>query len=162
VAAQARHGLERRGRSRIGNAGVAWNGVERNVEDGQGRRGMAERVAARPGSAKQCRQGKSGQVVARRGQAQQARNFDMTLHSERVLASKLVKTEALRDGSIRQTFSVLPCPGLQVICISVDVEGELEPISQVYELPNGAVFDDPDIAFTAWADFRNDPRRPAP
>lgn len=84
----------------------------------------------------------------------------MTLHAEKVLSAKLRKTECLRDGSIRQVFDVVPCPGLQVICISADVEGEFEPVSQFYELPNGAVFDDPDLAFTAWADFRNDPRRP--
>lgn len=83
----------------------------------------------------------------------------MTLHSEQVLTAKLSRTECLRDGRIRQVFDVLPCPGLRVVCISADVEGELEPVSQVYELPNGAVFTDPGIAFSAWADFRNDQRR---
>lgn len=82
----------------------------------------------------------------------------MTLHSEQVLTAKLRKTECLRDGSIRQIFDVLPCPGLFVVCISADIEGELEPVSQIYELPNGAVFDDPGIAFSAWADFHSEQR----
>jgi hypothetical protein len=83
----------------------------------------------------------------------------MTLHSEQVLAAKLRRTEYLRDGTIRQTFSVGPCPGLQVVCILADVKGLLEPISQTWELPDGAVFDDAYIAFNAWAVFRSDQRR---
>lgn len=79
----------------------------------------------------------------------------MSLHSEQVLVSKLRKTVALRDGRIRQVFDVLPCPGLQVICESyADGDGEFEPISQIYQLPNGAVFDDADTAFNAWAEQR--------
>lgn len=87
----------------------------------------------------------------------------MTLHSEQVLSAKLRRTECLRDGSIRQIFDVLPCPGLRVVCILMDVEGQLEPVSQVYELPNGAVFDaaDRDAAFSAWAEFRSHEREMA-
>lgn len=81
----------------------------------------------------------------------------MSLHSEQVLASKLRKTEALRDGRVRQFFDVLPCPGMQVICESVaDNSGEFEPISQVYRLANGAVYDDADAAFLAWANLRGE------
>ena len=73
--------------------------------------------------------------------------------------AKLRRTESLRDGSIRQIFDVVPCPGLRVVCILADIEGQLETVSQVYELRNGAVFDDDDLAFTAWAEFRRDQRR---
>jgi len=87
----------------------------------------------------------------------------MSLHSENVLSAKLRRTDCLPDGSVRQIFDVVPCPGLRVVCIMENIEGQLEPVSQVYELPDGSVFDvaDRDGAFSAWAEYRDNQRKSA-
>jgi hypothetical protein len=79
----------------------------------------------------------------------------MTSLAEVVAVSKLRKTAMLEGGRIEQIFDAINLPGLCVICISgLDDEGELSPISQVYEIA-GIQYDDLDTALLAWDDHHN-------
>ena len=63
---------------------------------------------------------------------------------ERIFVSKLRKTEMIESGHLRQTFDMLDLPGMQIVCVSaLDHDtGDLAPISQVYQLPDGHSFED--------------------
>jgi hypothetical protein len=81
----------------------------------------------------------------------------MSAQGEQVLAARLRRTVPLPDGRVRQFFDIPACAGMEVICESNAGDGgELEPISQIYRLANGALYDDADTAFQAWADLRTD------
>lgn len=74
-----------------------------------------------------------------------------------VFVSKLRQTIPLERGRIKQIFDVVNLPGMQVVCISViEGDGDFEPISQEYTLPNGAKFDNPDDALLAWDDLKDE------
>jgi len=76
--------------------------------------------------------------------------------AETVMVSQLRNTEALDHGKIRQTFDVINCPGITVVCVSQGFEdGEIEPLSQTYHLFTGEVFESPSEALLAW-DSRRD------
>lgn len=72
--------------------------------------------------------------------------------AEHVMVSRLRDTEALDHGKVRQTFDVINCPGLTVVCESqcIGDEGDFEPLSQTYYLSTGETFDSPSEALLAW------------
>lgn len=78
----------------------------------------------------------------------------MTPLAETILVSKLRKTAVIGNAQIEQIFDVINAPGMVVICVSgLDEDGELAPISQVYEVA-GLQYGDIDSALLAWDDAR--------
>lgn len=77
---------------------------------------------------------------------------------ETVYVSRLLRTDTLEGGRVRQTFDVLGLPGMQVLCVSQmsEPEGEFEPVSQEYLLANGQSFTKLDDALFAWDELKAD------
>ena len=72
--------------------------------------------------------------------------------AEQVMVSQLRDTVALDHGRVRQTFDVLNCPGLTVVCEGQAFEdGDILPISQSYHLAAiGETFGSAGEALLAW------------
>jgi hypothetical protein len=78
--------------------------------------------------------------------------------AELVMVSRLRDTVALEHGKVRQTFDVLNCPGLTVVCESQGIgdDGDFEPLSQSYHLATGETFDNAAEALLAWDSQHSD------
>jgi hypothetical protein len=78
-------------------------------------------------------------------------------NTETIFVSKLRKTETLPRGRVRQIFDMVNLPGMQVVCISaLGDDGDFAPISQEYQLANGAAYDTLDDALLAWDDMSSE------
>jgi hypothetical protein len=72
------------------------------------------------------------------------------------MVSRLRGTVALDHGKVRQTFDVLNCPGLTIVCESQHNGDDFEPLSQVYQLSTGETFDNGNDALLAWDAAQSD------
>lgn len=76
---------------------------------------------------------------------------------EPVYVSKLIRTDTLEDGRVRQLFDVIGLPGLQVVCVSrMNSEQEFESVSQEYRLADGQTFANLEDALFAWDELKAD------
>jgi len=75
--------------------------------------------------------------------------------AETIYVSKLLRTDTLEHGRVRQIFDVLGLPGMQVVCVSqVNDDREFEPVSQEYRLTDGQTFENLDDALLAWDELK--------
>jgi hypothetical protein len=76
--------------------------------------------------------------------------------AETIYVSKLLRTDTLDGGRVRQVFDVLGLPGMQVVCVSRmdEEEHEFRQESQEYRLTDGQTFTRLDDALLAWDELK--------
>jgi hypothetical protein len=81
----------------------------------------------------------------------------VSTQAQTVFVSRLRQTIPLEPGRIKQIFDVVNVPGLQVVCVStIEGDGDFEPISQTYVLPDGNELDSVEDALLAWDDLKDE------